>query len=166
MTEFPNESGDEVDAGAMADVPDAEEQLDQEQASDSLVDRGVDDVLDEGYSPPERYSSAERFGNTAEEMREGESFEERLRQEVPDEEVSYGEEAREQDPGRDPLEINPEDDFLSDGEIGNERAGRLVDPDEGIGEDEEKDLVGDDVGIDGAAASAEEAAVHVIDDEG
>jgi hypothetical protein len=165
MTEFPNESADSIDEAAMADVPDAEEQLDQEQPYDSLVDRGVDDALDEGFSPPERYSSAERFGNTAEEMREGESFEERLRQEVPDEEVSYGEEASEDDPERDPLEIDPEDDFLGDGEIGDKRAGRLVDPDEGIGEDEEKDLIGDDVGIDGAAASAEEAAVHVIDDQ-
>ena len=165
MTEFPTESADSIDAAAMADVPDSEEQLDQEQPYDSLVDRGVDDALDEGYSPPERYSSAERFGNTAEEMHEGESFEERLRQEVPDEEVSYGVDAGEKDPARDPLEIDPEDDFLSDREVGDQRAGRLVDPDKGIGEDEEKDLVGDDVGIDGAAASAEEAAVHVIDDE-
>ena len=36
---------------------------------------------------------------------------------------------------------------------------------EGFGEDVEADLVADDVGIDGGAASAEEAAVHVIDDE-
>ena len=40
-----------------------------------------------------------------------------------------------------------------------------MDPDEGLGEDLEKDLVGDDVGIDGAAASAEEAAVHVVPDD-
>ncbi len=43
------------------------------------------------------------------------------------------------------------------------RAGRLVAPDGGSGVDDEKDLVGEDVGVDGAAASAEEAAVHVID---
>jgi hypothetical protein len=148
------------------DVPDPQEQLDQEQPSDSLVDRGVDDVLDEGYSPPERYSSAERFGNTAEEMREGESFEERLRQEVPDDQVSFGDAEDTPDPDRDPLEIDPADDFLGDREVGSDRSGRLVDPNEGIGEDDEKDLVGDDVGIDGAAASAEEAAVHIIDVEG
>ena len=35
----------------------------------------------------------------------------------------------------------------------------------GFGEDQEADLVADDVGIDGGAASAEEAAVHIIDDE-
>jgi hypothetical protein len=36
--------------------------------------------------------------------------------------------------------------------------------DEGIMPDSESDLVAHDVGIDGAAASAEEAAVHVIDE--
>ncbi len=164
MTDSPAGPGDTVDAGAWSEVPEPEEQLDQEQAGDSLVDRGVDDVLDEGYSPAERYSSAERFGNTAAEMREGESFEERLRQEEPDAVATFGE-RRDDDPTRDPLEIPPEDDFLGDREVGNQRAGRLVDPDEGRGEDEEKDLIGDDVGIDGAAASAEEAAVHIIDDE-
>ena len=35
----------------------------------------------------------------------------------------------------------------------------------GIGEDTEKDLVANDVGIDGAAASAEEAAVHVVPED-
>jgi len=39
-----------------------------------------------------------------------------------------------------------------------------VDSNEGFGEDTEKDLVGDDVGIDGAGASAEEAAVHIVED--
>ena len=164
MTEFSAESGDTVDAAEWSGVPEPEEQLDQEQASDSLVDRGVDDVLDEGYSPPEHYSSAERFGNTAAEMREGETFEERLRQEEPDTDATFGARS-DDDRARDPLEIRPEEDFLGDREVGNRRAGRLVDPDEGLGEDEEKDLIGDDVGIDGAAASAEEAAVHVIDDE-
>ncbi len=51
------------------------------------------------------------------------------------------------------------------GEVGRERSGRLVDEDRGVGPDEEKDLVAEDVGIDGAAASAEEAAVHVIDED-
>jgi hypothetical protein len=37
--------------------------------------------------------------------------------------------------------------------------------DAGLAPDDEKDLVADDVGIDGAAASAEEAAVHTIDEE-
>ncbi len=138
MTEIPDQG---------EDVPEPSEQLDQLQADDSLVDRGTDDVLDEGYSPAEHWSSAERFGNTAEEQREGESLDERLRQEIPDEVV--GDDA----------------DYLDDGEVGNQRAGRLVDPNEGIGEDVNKDLIGDEVGIDGAGASAEEAAVHIVDEE-
>ena len=51
---------------------------------------------------------------------------------------------------------------LADGD--GERAGRLVAEDEGVRTDAEKDLVATDVGIDGAAAGAEEAAVHVVDD--
>ena len=58
-----------------------------------------------------------------------------------------------------------DDEDLDDDQVGDRRAGRLVDPDEGLGEDTEADLVADDVGIDGAAASAEEAAVHIVDDE-
>jgi len=51
--------------------------------------------------------------------------------------------------------------------VGEARAGRLVADDQGLGPDETSELVADDVGIDGAAASAEEAAVHEIpeDDE-
>lgn len=46
------------------------------------------------------------------------------------------------------------------------RAGRLVAPDMGFGADTEAELTADDVGIDGGAASAEEAAIHIIDDDG
>ncbi len=122
------------------------EVLDQRQPEDTLEDRGVDDVLDEGYSPPESYRG-EGFGTTADEALEGESFDQRIAQEVPD---------------PDPYEEQGEQ---VGGEVGRERAGRLVDPDEGRGEDTESELVGDDVGIDGAGSSAEEAAVHVIEDD-
>jgi hypothetical protein len=44
------------------------------------------------------------------------------------------------------------------------RAGRLVEPDEGLESDTEKDMIAYDAGISGAGASAEEAAVHVVDD--
>lgn len=128
------------------DVPEQSEQLDQIQPEDSLLDRGTDDVLDEGYSPPERYSAAESFGNTAQEQLEGETLDQRLAQEEPE------------------LEVDLDDDYLDDGEVGSVRAGRLVDPDEGMGEDVESEMIGSDVGIDGAGASAEEAAVHVVSD--
>ncbi|WBQ04657.1 DUF5709 domain-containing protein [Kribbella sp. CA-293567] len=121
---------------------------DQLQASDTLNDRGVDDLLDEGYSPPEKWSAGEGFGTTADEALEGETLDQRIAQEEPD--------------------IDP---YAEDGEnvggpeVGQVRSGRLVAPDQGAGDDEEKDLVAADVGFDGAAASAEEAAVHVIDDD-
>ena len=46
-----------------------------------------------------------------------------------------------------------------------ELLGRLVAEDEGAHPDDEEDLVARDVGIDGGAASAEEAAIHVVDDD-
>ncbi|HEY3004672.1 MAG TPA: hypothetical protein VGJ44_20160, partial [Kribbellaceae bacterium] len=39
----------------------------QLQPGDTLDDRNVDDVLDEGYSPPERWSAGEGFGTTPDE---------------------------------------------------------------------------------------------------
>jgi len=128
------------------DLPEQSETLDQLQPDDTLDDRGIDDVLDEGYSPPESYRG-EGFGTTADEAARGESFEERDAQLEPE---------------PDPYEVEGEQ---VGGEVGRERAGRLVGPDEGSGEDTESDLVGEDVGIDGAGASAEEAAVHVIDQD-
>ena len=123
---------------------------DQLQPEDTLEDRGVDDVLDEGYSPPERRPASHDVGTTAEEMRAGETWDQRLAQEEPEPDP-YAEAADEsEDVG---------------GEVGNRRAGRLVDEDEGLGPDEESELIGEDVGIDGAGASAEEAAVHVVDEE-
>lgn len=112
---------------------------------EALVD-DVDEMMDSGYSPPESYRG-EGFGTTADEALQGESIDERLRQEEPD---------------PDPYEES--DEVLDDGEVGTARAGRLVDPDAGFGEDTESSLIGEDVGIDGAAASAEEAAVHIVED--
>ena len=63
------------------------------------------------------------------------------------------------------MRMKSKSDFIDDGEVGGERAGRLVDPNQGIGPDVEKHLIGDDVGIDGAAASAEEAAMHIVPDD-
>src|SRR6187455_3500403 len=57
---------------------------DQLQPEDTLDDRGVDDLLDEGYSPPERPRGVDAFGTTLAEQRQGESIEQRLAHEVPD----------------------------------------------------------------------------------
>jgi hypothetical protein len=142
---------------------------DQLQPEDTL-EQGTDDVLDAGYSPPDRLHGSLAHGVTAEEQARDETIEERIRQEVPEEGTAYGAPDNESGlvedrvGGDDPDSIAAEDDWIGDGEVGDVRAGRLVAPDEGLGSDEEKDLLGEDVGIDGAAASAEEAAVHVIDD--
>jgi Family of unknown function (DUF5709) len=142
---------------------------DQLQPEDTL-EQGTDDVLDAGYSPPDRLHGSLAHGVTAEEQARDETIEERIRQEVPEEGTAYGapdnESGLDEDRvgGDDPDSIAAEDDWIGDGEVGDVRAGRLVAPDEGLGSDEEKDLLGEDVGIDGAAASAEEAAMHVIDD--
>lgn len=138
------------------EVPDREEQLDQDQLQPyhNLEDRGVDDALDEGYSPPEKPSVLLREG-------EHETLDERLSEEIPEPDP-YAETAAEEaeDHG-----VSAESDFIDDGEVGDERAGRLMDPNEGIGPDTDKDLIGYDAGIDAGAASAEEAAVHVIPDD-
>ncbi|KAA1427280.1 DUF5709 domain-containing protein [Nocardioides antri] len=129
---------------------------DQLQPSDTLDDPDVEDSLDRGYSPPERWSTAQDHGTTPQEEAEGETLEQRLAQEQP-----------EPDPYAE-ADLGPDaivDGDLDDGEVGAERAGRLVAPDEGVHEDTEAGLVGTDVGIDGAAASAEEAAMHVIPDD-
>jgi hypothetical protein len=124
---------------------------------DSLADsdRGIADPLDEGYSPPEKWSAAQGYGNTPLEESMGESLEQRVRQEEPEPDPYVAAEAEDLDDERDE----------PDTEAGVERAGRLVGPDEGAHTDTEKDLVGTDVGIDGAAAGAEEAAMHVIDED-
>jgi hypothetical protein len=124
---------------------------DQPQSTgDSMADdRGLDEPLDEGFSPPEKWSPGQGYGNTPAEEEEGETLEQRLAQEEPE---------------PDPYEqaANYTEDV--GGEIGDQRSGRLVAEDEGVAEDVESDLVARDVGIDGAAASAEEAAVHVIEE--
>jgi hypothetical protein len=139
---------------------------------DDIVDLdqafGDDDVdgtvYDTGYSPPEKPQGMTRFGTTWAEEEQGESLDQRLEQEVPDPNLAADLEASPSDENVDSVDNSRiEDEDLTFGEIGEERAGRLVDPDEGLGADEEKDLVGSDVGIDEGAASAEEAAVHVID---
>jgi hypothetical protein len=122
---------------------DDDDQLSQE---DTLVDRGVDDILDEGYSPPEKWK----------EPRDDETLDELLSEEEPDPAMQLADE----DSGADVSEAFSEDD-----EVGERRAGRLVAPDEGVNVDDESDLLASDVGIDGSGASAEEAAVHVIDEE-
>lgn len=129
-------------------VPDESEQLDQLQEGDSLIDRGVKDVLDEGYTAPEGWSPAQRYGNTPAEMRQGETLEMRVKQEVPDTSPDDADSTK----------------WNADGEdrqVGRARAGRLMGV-QGAGGREH--TLGVDVGYSGGAASAEEAAMHIIRD--
>ena len=142
---------------------------DQLQPEDTLVDRGVDDVLDEGFSPPDHWPSGARRGLTAQEMREGETLDERLSEEEPEvgaegplDEIA--DEARDRRNWQS-HESDSDPEFAEDdGEVGDRRAGRLVAPDAGSGIDSDSEEFATDVGIDGAGASAEEAAIHYIDD--
>ena len=127
----------------------------QMQPEDSLVDRGVDDVLDEGFSPPEKPRGVFAKGVTAEEQLEGESLEERLAQEEPDDTGITPSDAAEDDD----LDSEESDD-PTEAFAGDERSGRLVAPDEGSGLDEDQQQLASDVGVNGAGASAEEAAMH------
>ncbi len=122
----------------------------QSQGDDLTEDRGLDEPLDEGYSPPEKWSAAQGYGNTPFEEAEGEDLDQRLEQEVP-----------EPDPYQEALVTAEE----VGGEVGDARAGRLVEDDEGVRPDVDQDLAAEDVGVDGAGAGAEEAAVHVIDED-
>lgn len=128
----------------------------QLQPEDTLADGDVADELDRGYSPPERYSPAQGYGNTPWEQSHDRPLDDRLAEEVP-----------EPDPRAEAIDDDglPHDADEAGREVGDQRAGRLVAPDEGLGDDTEKDLVAEDVGIDGAAASAEEAAMHVVPDD-
>ncbi|MEU3962688.1 DUF5709 domain-containing protein [Streptomyces buecherae] len=122
----------------------------------ALGGRSYDETLDEGYSPPEKPLGVNKVGTTAEEQYHGETLDERLRQEVADVGVPEGD-------GRGDLAGG--DGELLDDEVGDDRAGRLLAPDEGAHPDRTKDLTARDVGIDGGAAGAEEAAVHLVEPE-
>jgi hypothetical protein len=137
--------------------PDDITDLDQAFGDDSVDET----VYDKGYSPPERPLALNRFGTTPAEEAEGESLDQRLAEEEPDPTLRSVLDGSDDDVDAvDETRYDEED--LRYSEVGEERAGRLVAPDEGLAEDREKALVGEDVGIDNAGASAEEAAVHII----
>jgi hypothetical protein len=130
-------------------------------ASDTLDGDPGDDPLDQGIAPPDRWSAGEGFGTTAPEEQEGESLDQLLAEEEPD---PYAETDSDEDEDEGEGEDLRADDLWDDDEP-EPRSGRLVADDEGAHADDEDELVAHDVGIDGGAASAEEAAVHVLDDD-
>ena len=135
-----------------------------EDPAETLTGDPGDDPHDRGVAPPERWSAGMRFGTTAGEQQGGESLDDLLAEEEPDTPVDDGGEEPEDAAGdQDAADEDVDGLLLDDG--ADPRAGRLVADDEGAHPDTEADLVAHDAGIDGGAASAEEAAVHVVDDD-
>jgi len=145
------------------------EDFETEDAFDTLDGTLGDDPLDTGVIPPERWSAGMRFGTTDQEEAVGESLDQLLAEEEPDilpEEddeslatISADSDSKDTDAGDEDVDGL----LLDDGP--DPRAGRLVADDEGAHPDAEADLVAHDVGIDSGAATAEEAALHVVDED-
>ncbi len=142
------------------------EDYEVEDASDTLIgEAGSYDPLDRGVAPPERWTGEIRSGGE-----QAESLDELLAEEEPDVTLD----ALEDEEDEDDEEEDTEDDedagdedvdglLLDDGS--DPRAGRLVAPDEGAHPVYVTDLLATDVGIDGGAATAEEAAMHVVEED-
>jgi Family of unknown function (DUF5709) len=150
------------------------EDYEVDDSTDTLIGPPGHDPLEGGVVPPERWSAGIRYGTTEEEQAEGESLDQLLAEEEPDDALELTEDELEDDEEdeEDVEEYDAEDDagdedvdglLLDDGP--DPRAGRLVAEDEGAHPDEEEDLVATDVGIDGGAATAEEAAMHVVEED-
>ena len=146
------------------------EDYDLQEPSDSLSGDPGYDPLDRGVAPPERWSAGIRYGVTAGEQAGGESLDQLLAEEEPDEGADLTED--------EPEDLEDSDEIEQDEDAGDEdldglllddgpdpRAGRLVAEDEGAHPDEEEDLVARDAGFAGGAASAEEAAMHVVEED-
>ena len=136
------------------------------EATDTLTGAPGDDPLDRGVVAPERWSAAMKFGSTAGEQQAGQSLDQLLAAEVPDINLEPAGDG----PGEDGWDENATEEEIS--RLGQEtgaapRAGRLITEDDGAYPIANADYVARDAGADGGAATAEEAAVHlVIDDEG
>jgi hypothetical protein len=144
-------------------------------STDTLDGPPGDDPLDRGVVTPDRWSAGVRFGTTGEEQEEGESLDQHLAEEEPDVLADVEDEEADDEPPGDigPDENATEEDVrrysLEDG--ADPRAGRLV-PDDEVSYDTDDaalaardDLVAYDAGIDAGGATAEEAAVHEVDDD-
>ena len=108
------------------------------------------DLLDTGVDAGEGYRGATRYGTTWEEERRGESLDQLLAEEEPEQSVDRDWTDEEEPSDEDRTKLP--------------RSGRLVAPDEGTHSDADSDAVAVDVGIDGGGASAEEAAMHETDE--
>jgi hypothetical protein len=173
--DYPREVSDPESSG----LPDTAD--DDSNAYDSVDSTRIADGLDPAALAGVGPGGSNRYGDTAEEAREGESLDYRLSQEEPD----FGAEDPipvRHDPIDETVDSSEQRDFDSDvwgasptsdpdsqvslyddGQLdydNPETVGRLVAPDEGYGFDEETDSVAYDAGAAGGGASAEELAIH------
>jgi hypothetical protein len=172
--DYPAEVTD-PEASGLPDTADDDSTAYDEVNSSRWAD-GADPAALAGVGP----GGANRFGETPEEARQGESLDRRLRQETPD----FGAESRAQP--REPFDETVDDSeqrefdrdvwspspvsdpgspvsLYDDGQLDGDLprpVGRLVAPDEGAGWDDEADSVAYDAGAAGGGASAEELAMH------
>jgi hypothetical protein len=132
-------------------------------SNDTLDGAPGDDPLDRGVVPPERWSAAMRGDSTADGR---ESLDQLLAEEEPDPALGEGEDWSDEDEDEDDPDAADEDVdglLLDDGP--DPRAGRLIAPDGGHQVRWQARLLAHDVGPDGGGATAEEAAMHVVDDD-
>jgi Family of unknown function (DUF5709) len=130
-----------------SDETDAQEASSLLESEDVLEDDGYGEVLDRGYSPRDTEVVGDDYDD---------GLDQRLARELPDSATA--------DEGDGVGDLAGGEGELRDDEVGDERAGRLSENDDGYG-DSEDELWAEDEGVDGAAASAEEAAVHVVRDD-
>jgi Family of unknown function (DUF5709) len=131
--------------------------------SDTLDGNPGDDPLDRGVAAPDRWSAGLKYALKGEE--DEESLDELLAEEEPDVLDDADDESWDENV------TGPELGRLERDEGAEPRAGRLVAPPEDTDDlgdtlvDFENTEVARDAGIDGGAASAEEAAVHIVDED-
>jgi hypothetical protein len=134
-------------------------------ANDTLAGAPGDDPLDRGVITPGRWSRALRYDSTPQDQAVARSLDWELSAEEPD--ISLDSDTTGQyDDGWD--ENATEDDIirLAHDNGPDPRAGRLTRDDDSAVLIANADYVAYDAGTDGGAATAEEAAVHVVDEEG
>jgi hypothetical protein len=154
---------------------------DDSNAYDSVETGRWADGADPAALPGTGPGGSNRFGETAEEAREGEGLDRRLSQEEPDFGAEDADPPR-RDPNDETVDSSEQRDFdadvwgasptsdpnsqvslYDDGQLDYDAprpVGRLVEPDEGYGVDDEPDSVAYDAGAAGGGASAEELAMH------
>jgi len=144
---------------------DAVDDTDDLDPIESLTGDDPDEAMETGYNPPDREPYNLRHLMTAAETLAGESLDERLAEEEPDITIEDEPDLNRADEVDMPIaeepDINLDDQDRDDAQP---RAGRLVAPDQGMHGDNESEAIANDVGPAGYASSAEEAAVHIVEE--